>query len=312
VTGGRQAVESRGMLRRIWLLLDAIKFAHSIFALPFALLAMIVAADGWPPWRVFWLILLCMVSARSAAMAFNRWCDRELDAANPRTRNRPSVTGAISPALLLVFTTVACVIFVGAAWCLNTVCFVCALPALAVLLGYSWSKRFTSLSHFWLGLSLGLAPLGAHLAVRGDLRPLPELGAKWGLSFELYPFLLVIAVVLWVAGFDLIYACQDYDFDCREPRLRSIPKALGLRGALILSAVLHFLLAVLLFVAGAYAGMGVWYGLAAGIVSVLLVYEHWIVRPGDLSRVNVAFFTLNGAVSLLLFVAVFIERVLRI
>jgi 4-hydroxybenzoate polyprenyltransferase len=279
------------MFRRVALLLDSIKFAHSVFALPFALLAMIVAAGGWPPWRVVLLILVCMVSARSAAMAFNRWHDRELDAANP-------------------LTLVAVCVFMAAAWFLNTACFAGAPLALAVLLGYSFSKRFTNLSHFWLGLALGLAPLGAHLAVRGDLAPLPGLGARWGLGFELFPFLLLLAVLLWTAGFDLIYACQDYDFDLREPALHSMPKSLGVRGALILSGVLHFFAAALLFAAGIYAGLGPGYMLAVSACAALLVYEHWIVRPGDLSRVNTAFFTVNGAVSLLLFVAVFVERVL--
>ncbi|HEY3324205.1 MAG TPA: UbiA-like polyprenyltransferase [Planctomycetota bacterium] len=297
------------MLKKVALLLDSIKFAHSLFALPFALSAMVVAARGWPEWKTFGLILLCMVSARSAAMAFNRLADRQIDARNPRTQNRPTVTGAVSPAALMVFLVVSAVVFVSATAFLNRTCFVFALPVLAILLGYSLSKRFTSLCHFWLGLSLGLAPLGAHLAVKGNLAPLPGLGLRWGLSFELFPLLLLAAVLCWVAGFDLIYACPDYKVDSADPDLHSMPKRIGIRGALRLSAVLHALAALLLFAAGYYAGMGTLYCLSVVVSSALLVYEHWIVSPNDLSRVNVAFFTVNGLVSLLLFAAVFVEWV---
>lgn len=302
-------LQSSCMWRRLSLLLESIKFVHSVFALPFALLAMVVAAQGWPPWRTVGLILVCMVSARSAAMAFNRWADREGDAANPRTRQWPTVTGAVSPGFLLAFTVLCSALFWASAWLLNRVCFYCAPAVLVVLLGYSLSKRFTSLCHFWLGLALGLAPVGAHVAVRGDLAPLPGLALRWGWPVEVFPILLCVAVVCWVAGFDLIYACQDYAVDAADPRLHSLPKKAGIRNALLLSAVLHAVAAVLLAAAGVYAGMGWWYYLALGVASVLLVYEHWIVKPGDLSRVNAAFFTVNGVVSLLLFAAVFMERV---
>jgi 4-hydroxybenzoate polyprenyltransferase len=297
------------MLRRLGLLLESIKIAHSIFALPFALVAMLVAADGWPSWRVVGLILACMVTARSAAMAFNRWTDREFDAANPRTRGRPTVSGAVSPRFLLVFVVACVALFLWAAWALNVTCFVLALPALGVLLGYSYAKRFTSLSHFWLGLALGLAPVGAHLAVRGDLAPLAGLGARWGTPIELFPLLLCVAVLFWTAGFDLIYGCQDYGVDREDARLHSLPKKLGIPAALKLSTALHALTALLLLAAGVYAGLGVWYYAALAVVTSLLVYEHRLVRPDDLSKVNVAFFTLNGAVSLLLLAAVFLERV---
>ncbi|HLX63104.1 MAG TPA: UbiA-like polyprenyltransferase [Planctomycetota bacterium] len=298
------------MLSRLAILLDSIKFAHSIFALPFALVAMIVAAGGWPGWRVAGLIVLCMVAARSAAMAFNRIVDREIDANNPRTRNRPTVTGAVSLRFAQFFFLVASAIYWAATWFLNTVCFILALPVLAILLGYSLSKRFTALCHFWLGLSLGLAPIAAHLAVRGDLKPLAGLGARWGLPVELFPILLCVTVVCWVSGFDLIYACQDYDADCRDSRLHSTPKSLGIVNALRLSSVLHALAVVLLVATGYYAGMGVWYYLATGAIAALLSYGHWIVSPTDLTRVNVAFFTVNGMVSLLLLASVVIERML--
>jgi len=296
------------MLRRLSLLLDAIKFAHSVFALPFALLAMVVAAGGWPPWRTFFLILLCMVSARSAAMAFNRWVDRANDAANPRTRLRPTATGAVSAAFLLFFVAGCSAVFCMGAWLLNWFCLACAVPVLGVLLGYSYSKRFTSLCHFWLGLSLGLAPAGAHVAVRGDVWPLPGLGLRWGLPLEVFPVLMGVAVLFWVAGFDLIYACQDYAVDVADPRAHSLAKKLGIRGALRLSSTLHLLTAVLLALAGVYAGFGYLYYVAFALVSLLLLYEHSIVSADNLSRVNTAFFTLNGAVSLLLFAAVLVER----
>jgi 4-hydroxybenzoate polyprenyltransferase len=189
------------------------------------------------------------------------------------------------------------------------VCFIAALPVLAILMGYSLAKRFTALCHFWLGLALGLAPVAAHLAVRGDLAPLAGLGLRWNLPFELFPILLGVTVLLWVSGFDLIYACQDFGHDSGDARLHSMPKLIGIRASLVLSAVLH-VLAVALFVGlGFYGAMGVWYFAAVAAVAALLFYEHWIVRPDDLSRVNVAFFTVNGLVSLLLFAAVFVERV---
>jgi len=298
----------RSMLKRLLVVFDAIKIAHSVFALPFALAAMLVAAGGWPSWRVVGLIVLCMVAARSAAMAFNRWADRKIDARNPRTQNRPSVSGALSPGFLLGFVIVSSLVFVGGAWLLNHTCFLLAIPTLAVLLGYSYAKRFTSLSHFWLGLALGLAPIGAHLAVLGNLEPLAGLGVRHGTGIEWFPVLLGFSVLLWTAGFDLIYACQDYEVDRADAKLHSLPKALGIRGALWCSAILHVLCVGLLVLAGWYAGLGIWYFGALTLTAALLTYEHWIVRPDDLSRVNVAFFTLNGSVSLLIFAAVIVEK----
>ena len=297
------------MFKRLSILLDSIKFAHSIFALPFALVAAIVAADGWPAWTTFFWIVVCMVAARSAAMAFNRLVDRDIDAENPRTKSRPSVTGAISPKFMLVFLIACALIYLAGAWMLNFICFILALPVLAILLGYSFAKRFTSLCHFWLGFALGLAPIAAHLAVRGNLLPLPSMGQRWNLPFELFPIILCATVVCWVSGFDLIYACQDYETDCADPRLHSLPKAIGIKKALTVSTLLHILAVMLLAATGVYAGMGHWYFLATAIIAGLLFYEHWIVSPTDLSRVNVALFTLNGAVSLLLLSAVWLERV---
>lgn len=297
------------MLQRLSLLLDSIKFAHSIFALPFALLAMIVAAGGWPSWRVVLPIVICMVAARSAAMAFNRYLDRDFDAENPRTKTRPTVTGEVSPVMLRAFMAGSIVVFIAGTWFLNPLCFAMALPVLAILMGYSFAKQFTALCHFWLGFALGLAPVAAHLAVRSDVLPMAGLGARWNLPFELFPILLGVTVLLWVSGFDLIYACQDYEFDKNNARLHSMPKKIGIRKSLLLSSVLHALAGVLLVALGVYAAMGLWYFAAVAGVCALLIYEHWIVKPDDLTRVNMAFFTVNGVVSLLLFAAVFIERV---
>ena len=298
------------MFKRLWVLLDSIKFAHSIFALPFALVAAIVAANGAPSGRVTFWIVICMVAARSAAMAFNRYIDRDIDAVNPRTKSRPTVTGAVSPNFMLAFLLACVLVYLAGAWMLNTVCFALALPVLAILLGYSYAKRFTSLCHFWLGFALGLAPVAAHLAVRGDLQPLASMGQKWNLPFELFPILLCATVVCWVSGFDLIYACQDYESDCADPHLHSLPKSAGLKNALRISSALHVAAVVLLIATGLYAGMGAPYFIATALVAGLLFYEHWIVSPNDLARVNVAFFTINGAVSLVLLAAVWLERVL--
>ena len=306
------STERPALFTRLALLLDSIKFAHSIFALPFALIAMIVAAgpEGLPSWRTAGLIVICMISARSAAMAFNRWADRDIDQTNPRTKTRPTVTGDVSPHFLIAFILLCSAIFWTATWFINFICFVLALPVLAILLGYSLAKRFTSLCHFWLGLALGLAPLAAHLAVRGNLDPLPSMAQRWNLSVELFPILLGATVLCWVSGFDLIYACQDFAIDSADPRLHSMPKKIGVLATLHLSSFLHVLAALLLAGCGVYAGMGVWYFMAVAAVCGLLFYEHWIVSPTDLSRVNVAFFTINGLVSLLLLAAVLLERVL--
>lgn len=298
------------MFKTLATLLDSIKFAHSIFALPFALVALVVAANGAPSWRTTGLVILCMVGARSAAMAFNRLADRNFDAQNPRTKTRPTVTGAVSPNFMRGFLVFSALVYWGATFFLNSVCFILALPVLAFLLGYSYAKRFTALCHFWLGLALGLAPVAAHLAVRGSLAPLPGLGQVWNLSFEAFPLLLCLAVTFWVAGFDLIYACQDYATDLADARLHSTPKAIGIAGALKLSSALHVIATMLLAIIGVYAHMGIYYYASIVVVSLLLTYEHIIVKPDDLSRVNAAFFTLNGLVSLLLFAAVFIEKVL--
>jgi 4-hydroxybenzoate polyprenyltransferase len=271
---------------RVWL--EMIKFEHSIFALPFAMTGMVWASKiesetAWPGWRIFLLILLAMVSCRSAAMAYNRIADRDIDALNPRTKIRAIPAGLLSLSQASFFFYVSCGLFFLAAGLLNPLTLILAPIALGVTLFYSRTKRFTPLCHFVLGLSLGIAPAAAWIAVTGTLNP------------AILP--LVLAVTFWTAGFDIIYALQDEDFD-RENGLRSIPQTVGKVRALTISrachslAILSLIASVTLIGAGPLAMLGV--VLAAG----LLVYEQSLVKPDDLSRVNLAFFTLNGFVSL--------------
>lgn len=279
------------MFRRIRTYLEMIRFSHTLFALPFALLAALMAWRAEPP-AVFrgkdlLGILVCMAAARSAAMAFNRLADRKLDALNPRTAGRHLPSGALSVAGVAAFTLIASAAFVGGTLFFlpeNWIPLAAAVPVLLFLFGYSYAKRFTALAHFWLGAALMLAPLAAWVAIRGELAAAP--------------FLVAAAVMFWVAGFDMIYACQDYEFD-RQMRLRSVPARLGVAGALRLAAACHLaMLVVLACVPFVYPPFGwIWWGGVAAI-GVLLVWEHALVRPGDLSRVNQAFFHVNAVVSL--------------
>jgi 4-hydroxybenzoate polyprenyltransferase len=269
--------------------LDLVKFSHTLFALPFALLGAALAAhgsDGWHGRFQDWAgILLCMATARSAAMAFNRLADRQLDALNPRTASRHLPTGRLGAFAVAVFT-----LFCGTAFIASTLLFLpnrwplyLSVPVLAWLLGYSYSKRFTSLAHFWLGVSLSLAPVAAWIALRGDL--------AWP------PVLLGLAVLSWVAGFDIIYACQDVDFD-RSAGLRSIPSALGIKRALRAAAACHALMIVPMVGLGLVYPLGPIYFAGVAGVAALLIYEHALVRPDDLTRVNVAFFQVNVMISM--------------
>lgn len=282
---------------RIWL--EMIKFEHSIFALPFAMTGMVWASkiqDGtpWPGWRVFLLIVLAMVSCRSAAMAYNRIADRDIDALNPRTKIRAIPAGLLTLSQASFFFYVSCGLFFISAGLLNQLTLILSPIALGVTLFYSRTKRFTPLCHFVLGLSLGIAPAAAWIAVTGTLNP------------AILP--LVLAVLFWTAGFDIIYALQDEDFD-RENGLRSIPQTVGKVRALTISrachalAILSLIASVTLIGAGPLAMLGVVF--AAG----LLVYEQSLVKPDDLSRVNLAFFTLNGFVSLGFFAFVLADLV---
>lgn len=272
--------------------LSLIKFSHTIFAMPFALLGFFLAwlkQDGAFNWQSLALVVLCMVFARSAAMAFNRYLDRDIDARNPRTKIREIPSGVITPSSAMVFTVANCALFIGTTWLINPLCFALSPVALLVILGYSYTKRFTYLCHFVLGLGLSLAPIGAYLAGGG--------------RFDLIPLLYSGAVLLWVSGFDIIYALQDDDFD-RSLRLNSIPVKLGRAGALRLSSVLHVICAGLVLIAGyllaqTYPAFDWLHWAAAAIFVGLLFYQHTLVKPNDLSKVNLAFFTTNGIASLI-------------
>jgi 4-hydroxybenzoate polyprenyltransferase len=279
-------------LKRLRLTLEMIRFEHSVFALPFALTGALLAfresgafvASGW--WTILWIVV-AMVGARSAAMAFNRLVDAEIDGRNPRTKGRHIPAGLLSRGFGWGFTAVSVAVFLFASWELNPLCFHLAPVALMVVLSYSFTKRFTHFSHLVLGFALGIAPAAAWIAVRGSL----DTRILW----------LTAAVTFWTAGFDIIYSCQDYEFD-RESELFSIPRALGIGPALYVARALHLLMifSLLMLVWQLQLGSLALAGVAA--VSALLIYEHTLVKAGDLSRVNAAFFTMNGWVSVLFFV----------
>lgn len=264
-----------------------IKFSHSVFALPFALSGAALAAsvNGITGSQIAWIIV-AMVSARSAAMGFNRIADRYIDAANPRTSARELPTGQVSVRAALTFVLVSAAVLVYAAAQLNTLCLYLSPVALGVVLLYSLTKRFTWLSHVMLGLSIGLAPLGAWIAVTG--------------GFSLPPVVLGVAVLAWVAGFDILYACQDYEFDTRTG-LHSIPVRFGLKRALLSARFFHGLAIVAMAAVGYIAALNGIYLAGIVIIASLLVYEHYLVRPDDLTRVNMAFMTMNSVVSVLYF-----------
>ena len=277
------------MIGRVRDILGMIKFSHTLFALPFALLGAALAAHapgGWTTRPRDWLgIVLCMATARSAAMAFNRLADRRLDARNPRTADRHLPSGRLSAGSVARFTAASSLLFVASTllflpnpWPLRL-----SAPVLAWLLGYSYAKRFTSLAHFWLGAALAFAPMAAWIALRGDL--------AWPPAF------LGLAVLCWVAGFDIIYACQDAAFD-RSAGLHSIPARLGVRAALRLAAACHAAMVAALVALGFAYPLGPVYFAGVGLATLLIAYEHALVRPDDLSRVNVAFFQVNIAISL--------------
>lgn len=279
---------------RDWLSL--VRFSHSVFALPFALQGAWLAAGGIPSARTLVLVVVCAVAARTAAMAFNRLVDARIDARNPRTARRELPAGTLSPRAVAMLVVLASLVFVGASFALNTLAGLLSAPVLAVLLGYSYFKRFSSAAHFVLGLALAIAPLGAWIAVRGDFEG------------DLAPVLWLSAGVLtWVAGFDLIYACQDAEFD-RASGLHSIPAKLGVRSALWLSIALHVAALVAFAFVGTSAQLSWPYWCAFAIAAVLLAWQHAIVSPRDLSRVDVAFFTLNGWVGVGLFLGLAIDR----
>jgi 4-hydroxybenzoate polyprenyltransferase len=278
--------DAQGLVAKLRTTLEMIKFEHSVFALPFALVGAMLAVRGWPTWReVFWLIV-AMVGARSAAMTFNRIADRRIDALNPRTRMRALPSGRLTLRFAVGFTVFSCGMLGLAAWELSPLAFKLSPLAIAVLLLYSYTKRFTLFSHLVLGIADGLAPIAAWIALRNDIR--------------LSVLLLGAAVAFWVGGFDLIYACQDIEFD-RRAGIHSFPQRFGIAPALYSSLACHLAMLALLARVIRLENLG---GLAmVGLVlmAALLAYEHWIVRPSDLSRLNAAFFNVNGYISLLFF-----------
>jgi len=285
-----------GFFRSVGVTLEMIKWEHSIFALPFALTGAMLAANGLPrAMQLFWIIV-CMVSARSAAMAFNRWADAGLDAENPRTKMRAIPAGLLSRGFAGGFTVAMAAIFVLAAGELNRLALLLSPVALAVILSYSYTKRFTRWSHLVLGLALGIAPAAAWIAVRGSLDP--------------RILILTLAVMFWVAGFDLLYACQDAAHD-RTHGLFSVPAAWGIVTAFWIARLLHLtMLALLVWLVEAF-GLGHFALAGVAAVALLLLYEHLIVSPGDLRRLNAAFFTMNGVISIVFFCFVAADLLLK-
>lgn len=284
-----------GVWKKTRLVLDMVKFEHTIFAMPFALIAALLAArhalNGLQAGTLLWIIV-AMVGARSAAMAFNRLADAEIDRANPRTATRHIPAGLLSRTQVWAFLAVSIGLFELAAWKLNPLCLLLSPIALLAVLGYSYTKRFTSLCHLFLGFAIGIAPIGAWIAVTGRL--------------DTVPLLLGATVMLWIGGFDIIYALQDYDYDCNSA-LFSLPKRLGKANALLVSRIMHLAAISLLIAVAALSGLHLFAFIGIGIAAALIAWEQSLVKPNDLSRLNLAFFTLNGWVSVSLFVFVLLD-----
>ncbi|OQY05414.1 MAG: 4-hydroxybenzoate octaprenyltransferase [Bacteroidetes bacterium 4572_117] len=262
-----------------------VKFSHTIFALPFALIGFFLATQyaGYSiNWLIFLFVVLCMVFARNSAMAFNRYIDKDIDKLNPRTKQREIPSGKLSSTSAIFFVIINSILFIVTTLFINKLVFFLSPIALLVVLGYSYTKRFTFLCHFVLGIGLALAPIGAYLSVTG--------------KFDIVPLIFSFIVLFWTSGFDIIYALQDDEFD-KQQSLNSIPAWVGKKNALIISGVLHFLAAVLIIIAGLYARFALWYWVGAIIFIGLLFYQHTIVKINDLSKVNLAFFTTNGIAS---------------
>lgn len=284
------------LVTKLGIILEMIKFEHTIFAMPFALTAAVVAAHGIPAWGILGWIVVAMVGARSAAMTFNRIADAKFDADNPRTAGRAIPKGLVSTVEAWVFLLVTAGLLVLAAGMLNRLALFLSPVALAVVLGYSYTKRFTSWSHIVLGTALGIVPVGAWIAITGKI--------------ELAPIILAACVTFWTGGFDIIYSLQDVEFD-KKAGLFSLPKALGPAKALFVSRILHTLMLGILIWFGMATGLGIIYYVGIGLVALAIIYEHTLVSPNDLSKLNVAFFTMNGCVSLGLFVFAFLDVMIR-
>jgi 4-hydroxybenzoate polyprenyltransferase len=284
------------LLKNLRVTLEMIKWEHSVFALPFALCGAMLAAGGIPAGRQLLWIVVAMVAARSAAMAFNRLADASIDAANPRTRTRALPAGTLTPSFVASFTVISCGLFALAAWQLNHTALLLSPLALAVVLLYSYTKRFTRWSHLVLGFALGIAPAAAWIAVRGSLDP--------------RILLLTGAVTFWVAGFDVLYACQDFQFDT-QTGLHSIPRYCGISKSLWIARGFHLAMLSLLIALIYVFSLGVVAVVGVAVVALLLTYEHSLVAPNDLSKLNAAFFTMNGVISVVFFAFVAADLLLR-
>ncbi len=265
--------------------LSLIKFSHTIFALPFALIGYFLALDHTSyqfNLKSFLLMLICMVTARSAAMAFNRYIDRNIDAKNPRTKSREIPAGIVKANTALFYVIINSIAFIAATYYINEICFYLSPIALFIVLIYSYTKRFTALCHFVLGLGLSLAPIGAYLVITG--------------SFHITPIYYSIAVLTWVSGFDIIYALQDEQFDKSES-LHSVPAKIGIKNALNLSTLLHIVSSLFIILPGLSESYGMWYWIGTAVYIGMLIYQHRLVKPNDLSKVNLAFMTTNGVAS---------------
>ena len=266
--------------------LSFIKFSHTIFAMPFALIGFFLATKSNEfEWILLLYVVFCMIFARSAAMAFNRYIDRDIDTNNPRTAQvREIPNGSIKANSALIFVIINSLLFISTTYLINSLCLALSPVALLVILGYSYTKRFTVICHLILGLGLALAPIGAYLAVSG--------------KFDVVPLLFSAAVLFWVSGFDIIYSLQDQEFD-KEQKLHSIPVLIGTKNALNLSKILHFLTFSALSIAGSFSDFSLYYWIGFGIFTILLIYQHLLVKHNDLSKINLAFFTTNGIASVI-------------
>jgi 4-hydroxybenzoate polyprenyltransferase len=277
--------------------LSLIKFSHTVFAMPFALIGFFLAAKSYEfEWITLFYVVFCMVFARSAAMAFNRYIDRDIDTANKRTAEiREIPRGVITAQNALIFVIINSLLFIATTYLINMLCFALSPIALIIILGYSYTKRFTALCHLILGLGLALAPIGAYLAVSS--------------KFDVIPILFSVAVLFWVSGFDVIYSLQDEQFD-KSQKLHSIPVLMGKKNALQLSNFLHLMSVIVLTIAGTLGQFGKWYWIGFVIFSALLIYQHTLVKNNDLSKVDLAFFTTNGIASVIFGAFVIVELLL--
>jgi len=282
----------QNMLTRFYTILKLIKFSHTIFSLPFAVMSAFIAANGLPATRQLLLILGALVMARSCAMTFNRLVDARYDIHNPRTSYRIQLQGLIGKTNHWFFTISCSLLFVVFAGMLNRLCLFISPLALLIIFGYSYTKRFTNLSHIVLGLSLALSPIGAWIGITGEI--------------AIAPFILALAVLLWTAGFDIIYACQDLQHDIKTG-LYSIPSKMGIKNSLRLSSVLHFLMIIALLIFMYFAKLNFVYFGGVCFVGIMLIYEHSLIKPHDLSKISLAFFTVNGTISMILMAVTLVD-----